>query len=54
MSLFQPIFMPVFLTKILLLYSFVRPMFKFKLLVSMHMPMPIEKSTFDKACSNTP
>ena len=53
-SLFEPIFISLLLTKIFLLYLFVFPMFKFKLLGSMYTPVPTEKSTFDKACSNTP
>ena len=53
-SLFRPIFMPVLLTKILLLYPFLIAMLNFKLLESMYMPMPTEKSAFDNACSNTP
>ena len=53
-SLFRPIFMPVLLTKILLLYPFLIAMLNFKLLESMYMPMPTEKSTFDNACYNTP
>ena len=52
--LFQPIFMPVLLTEISLLYPFVFSMFQFKLLESMYMPMTTEKSTFDNAWSNTP
>ena len=47
-------FIPVLLTKSLLLYPSFFPMAKFKLLGSMYMPIPIEKSTFDNACSNTP
>ena len=42
------------LTRILLLYPFFFPIFKFKLLESMYIPVPTEKSTFDNACSNTP
>ena len=52
-SLFESIFMSMLLTKILLLYPFVFPMLKFKLLTSMYLPMPTEISTFDNACSNT-
>ena len=52
--LFEPIFISALLTKILLFYTFVFPMLKFKLFGSMYMPMPTEKSTFDNACSNTP
>ena len=53
-SLFEPIFMPVLLTKILLLYPFVFPMLKLKSLRSMYMPVPTEKSVFDNACSKAP
>ena len=53
-SLFEPIFMFVSPTKILLLFPFVFQMFKFKLLGSIYMPMLTEKSTFDNACSSTP
>ena len=54
MSLFEPVFMSVLLTKLLLLYPFVFSMLNFKSLGSIHMPMPTEKSTFDNACSYTP
>ena len=53
-SLFESIFMPVLLTRILLLYPFFFPIFKFRLLGSMYIPVPTQKSTFDNACSNTP
>ena len=53
-SLFEAIFMSLLVTKIFLLYPFVFPMFKFKLLGSMYMPVPTKKSTFDNACSNPP
>ena len=52
-SLLEPIFIPVLRTRILLLYPSFFPMAQFKLLGSMYMPMPTEKSTFDNACSNT-
>ena len=42
-SLFEPIFMSVLLTKILLLYPSVLPMLQFKSLGSMYMPVPTEK-----------
>ena len=48
-SQFEPIFMPVLLTKISVLYPFVSQMFKFKLFGSMYMSIPTEKSTFDNA-----
>ena len=53
-SLFEPILMSVLLTRILLLYPFVGPMFKFKSLGSMCTPKTTEKSTSDNVCSNTP
>ena len=45
--------MLVLLTKILMLYIFVRPMFKFKLIGHMYMAVPTGKSNSDEACSNT-
>ena len=53
-SLFELIFMSVLLTRILLLYRSFFLMFKFKLLESIYIPTPTEKSTFDNACSSTP
>ena len=50
-SLFEPIFIAVLLTRILLLYPSFFPMAKFKFLGSIYMPMSTEKSTFDNACS---
>lgn len=41
----------MFLIKILLLNPAVFPMLRFKLLGSIEMSVPIEKSTFDNSCS---
>ena len=49
MSLFALIFINQLVTKILLLHPFFFPILKFKLLGSMYMPVPTEKSTFDNA-----
>ena len=54
LCLFEPVFMPVLLTKILLLYPSFFPMAQLKLLGSIYIPTPTKKSTFDNACSSTP